>query len=382
MKNDPIQNIDSNQTYQKLARHLDDMPGGFPSTESGIELKILRRFFNPDEAALALHVTLIPEEPKVIARRAKISFEEAVTRLAEMAKKGLIFRIGYDDTPPKYMSNQMVIGIWEYHVNDLDEELIKDMSSYSMDLIKEAWKVPQLRTIPVNQSITAQMEITTYEKAEELIRRHSKIVVAPCICRRERSMMGEGCDAPEESCLVFGLGAEYYQQNGLGREIDREEALQILTNADKAGLVLQPGNAQKVANICCCCGCCCAVLRTLKKFPDPAKLVSSPFHIKTESESCNGCGICIERCPMDALILIMDKSNANLNRCIGCGLCVTTCPTDSLTLVRKPESEQPEVPKNNIQNYINLGRIRGKLTTPKMVIMQIKSKVDRLLALK
>jgi Na+-translocating ferredoxin:NAD+ oxidoreductase RNF subunit RnfB len=368
--------------YLKLAKYLDDMPAGYPSTESGVELRILQRYFTPEEAELALHVTLIPEEARVIARRAKISYEEAETRLGEMSLKGLIYRINSDHKSTEYMSNQLVIGIWEFHVNDLDPQLIADMDEYVPDLMKEAWKVPQLRTIPVNQSITAQTEICTYEKAEELINKHKNIAVAPCICRREKTMVNKGCDAPEESCMVFGKAAEYYLGNGIGRMIDHQEALEIMSKADDAGLVIQPSNSQKAANICFCCGCCCGVLRNIKRYPKPVELVSSPFHVTTNDDSCDGCSICIDRCPMDAVSLQEFKSTVDLNRCIGCGLCVTTCPTESLQLVRKPEEEQPLVPKTNTHNYINLGRKRGKLTATKMVMMQVKSKVDRLLTKK
>ena len=53
--------------YQKLAKHLDSLPGGYPPTKDGVELKILRKLFTPEQAALALHCTLIPEEARVIA---------------------------------------------------------------------------------------------------------------------------------------------------------------------------------------------------------------------------------------------------------------------------------------------------------------------------
>ena len=59
--------------YQKLARYLDDLPGGFPATTTGVELRLLRRLFTPEQAELALHLTLLAEEPRVIARRAKRS---------------------------------------------------------------------------------------------------------------------------------------------------------------------------------------------------------------------------------------------------------------------------------------------------------------------
>ena len=132
------------EIYQKLSRHLDNLPGGFPPTESGVELRILRRLFTPEQAELALHLTLIPEEPRVVARRAGIDTVEAARHLEEMAKQGLILRMEPENEgkPFQYMAAQFVIGIWEFHVNDLDLELIKDMNEYIPTLSEEAWNAP------------------------------------------------------------------------------------------------------------------------------------------------------------------------------------------------------------------------------------------------
>ena len=373
-----------NDVYKKLAGHLDNLPGGFPSTDSGVELRILRRLFTPEEAAFALHLTLIPEEPRVVARRAKMTTREASERLEEMALKGLVFRMEYNGSPSKYMASQFIVGIWEYHVNDLDAEFIKDVNEYLPKVIDpEVWKkAPQLRTIPVGKSISADLEVLTYERAESLVRAQKKFLVAPCICRREHNMVGNGCKNPEEVCLVFGRAADYYERNGLGRVIDVDETLKILKKAEKAGLVLQPSNAQRIINICCCCGCCCQVLKNLKRYPRPADLCATPFVATSNPDTCEGCGVCVERCQMEALKLEDDTARLDADRCIGCGLCVSTCPTKSLSLVRKPQSRQPEVPKNMIEASIKLGRARGKLSAADLVQMQLKSKLDRLLASK
>lgn len=368
--------------YQQLARHLDDLPGGFPPTESGVELRILRRLFTPEQAELALRLTLIPEEPRVVARRAGIDTVAATRRLEEMAKQGLILRMEPEngDKPFQYMAAQFVIGIWEFHVNDLDIALIKDMNEYMPTLSEEIWKVPQLRTIPVGRSISVQTEVLPYEKAEEIVRAQEKILVAPCICRREHTMSGHGCDKPEETCLVFGIGMDYYKRNGIGRVIDQREALDILEKANEAGLVLQPGNSQELMNICCCCGCCCQVLKAFKRREKPASMAATAFIVNTNPDTCSGCETCIDRCQMEALRIENDQVVLNKDRCIGCGLCVSTCPTESLTLVRKPESEQLTVPKDVEKAAIQLGKARGKLGPGKMISMLVKSKVDRLLA--
>jgi len=368
--------------YQKLAKHLDNLPGGFPPTDTGVEIRILKRLFTPEEAEFAIYLTLIPEDSRVVARRAKISVREASRRLEAMAQKGLIYRIDSQKGQPKYMACHFVIGIWEFHVNDLDEGLAKDMGEYAPILFDQAWKKPQLRTIPVNKSLSSQLKVMTYENAEEMVRQVGKAVVAPCICRRELGLFGKACDKPEETCLVFDTGAEYYLRNGLGREISQQEVLDILNIAEEAGLVLQPSNAKEIVNICCCCGDCCGVLRNLKAYPKPASLASSPFFAIVNTETCQGCEVCEDRCQMDAIQFVDEKASIDMDRCIGCGLCVSTCPTDAMSLARKPGYDQPDVPKDLIEASIELGRARGKLSLGNLVMMQIKSKVDRLLASK
>jgi Pyruvate/2-oxoacid:ferredoxin oxidoreductase delta subunit/DNA-binding Lrp family transcriptional regulator len=370
--------------YKRLAKHLDDLPGGFPSTESGVEIRILRRLFTPEFAELAVHLTLIPEEPRVIARRTKIPVEEAARRLEEMFKKGLIVGIPRKNKPPLYMALQFLVGFWESQVNKLDRELIQDFEEYlpSYNDSGIGQVAGQLRTIPVGKSISTQSEVMLYERAEELVRAHKSFAVSNCICRQEMRIMGKGCDKPEESCLSFGTAAKTVVHNGRGRAISQEETLAILRRAEEAGLVLQPANAKKVLFICTCCGCCCGVLRGLKRDPKPASLVSTPFVARLNTDTCKGCGVCLKRCQMEAIFLADKKAVLDLNRCIGCGLCVSTCPTESLSLLRKAKAKQPYVPKDIIETHIKLGRARGKLGIGKRVGMQVRSKLDRLLASK
>lgn len=363
--------------FRRLAKHLDDLPSGFPATDDGLDLRLLKRLFTIEEAELAIHLTLIPETAKVVALRAKQDVDQLSEQLNSMARKGLIYSIEKKDRPALYMANQIVIGIWEYHVNNLDNELIRDMGEYIPKLFEEAWKIPQLRTIPVNRSIQVKTDVMTYEDAEQMMKDHKSIVLAPCICRQEKRMIGEACDKPEESCIIFDTAGEYYVRNGMGREITLEEGLEVLKRADETGLVLQPGNSQKANNICCCCGCCCGVLRTLKKHPQPANLISSAFYAISDSELCNACEVCAERCQMDAIQYDDGFAEIDLDRCIGCGLCVTTCPTEALTMVRKAQEEQDKVPESSKDLYIKLGRLRGKLSWFKLVGLISKSKIDR-----
>ena len=370
--------------YERLAQHLDNLPAGFPRTESGVEMRILRRLFTPAEAELATHLSLIEEDAHVIARRARIPYEETARRLDEMEKKGLIFALHKEGRPTRYQALGYVVGIYEFQVNRMDPEIIKDFEEYSpawFDL--DVWqKAPQIRTIPVGESIDHPAEVLPYERAEELIRDEKKFAVAPCICRQEQEIMGHGCGKPSETCLSIGGAANYYIHNGLGREISKDEALQILRQANEAGLVLQPANAQKPVFICACCGCCCGVLRNMKRHPQPASIVSTPFFAVLDPDLCNDCGVCETRCQMGAISLESGYTTLDRSRCIGCGLCVSTCSMQALNLERKPDAEQSLVPRDLTDTNIRLGQTRGKLNAGNLVQMLVKSKVDRLLAVK
>ncbi len=348
-----------NDVYQALREHLDSLPAGFPATDGGVEIRILKRLFNPEEAGLAVHLRPKLEPVKVVAERAGMTEAEMAPLLNEMARKGLIFSIETGDRPPAYMAAQFVVGIWEYHVNELDEGFARDMEEYLPFLTKEAFDhLPQLRTIPVGKSIDAGMRVMPYEKAEELVRKQKKFLVAPCICRKEHQLKGEGCEKLMDACLVFGWGADYYDRNGIGRVITLEETLDILQKADEEGLVLQPSNSQEIVNICCCCGDCCQVLMHLKSHPAPAVLAATAFVARVDVESCIGCETCLDRCQMDALSMENDHATVKRERCIGCGLCVSTCPSEAILLERKPEDEQSAVPKNQMEAFILRHRAR------------------------
>lgn len=368
----------SESIYKRLAHHLDSLPGGFPPTDSGVEIRILKKLFSRHEAEFAPYLTLIPEEPKVVARRAGVPVTVAEQWLETMSQKGLIYRTDSGAGRPRYMAMQFVIGIYEFHVNALNPDLVKDLEEYGPVIFNAAWTKPQLRTIPVKAGIDAGLKVMTYENAEELVGGIDKAAVAPCICRRQKDILAEGCDKPTENCLLFNHAASHWIRNGWGREIDKPQVLQILREADEAGLVLQPTNAREIVNMCCCCGCCCAVLRGVKGYPQPARLVSTPFYAVNDPAACSGCGVCEDRCQMAVIQIEDEKASIDTNRCIGCGLCVSTCPTGSLTLVRKPSSDQMKVPKNLIQMFVDLGRARGKLSTGNMLKMKAKSLLERL----
>lgn len=347
--------------FKRLAVHLDNLPGGYPCTESGVELRILRRLFTEEEADIALRLTMKPEGVASIADRTELGAEKLSADLEEMAQKGLIFRSYKDDTV-MYSAAMFVVGIWEYHVNDLDPDLVRDVNEYLPQIMDKVWKktkTKHMRVVPISTSIVPDVEIASYDDAEQLIRAQSKITVQPCICRKEHQVVGEPCEYPLEVCFAFGTAAYYYEENKIGRSIEVEEALEILEVGRKAGLVIQPGNAKQSANICMCCGCCCQILKNIKKLEKPADEVHSNYFVVINEDECVACGICEERCHMDA-INVSDTATVDLDRCIGCGVCIPDCATEAIQLIAKDSAGQYTPPRFTYQAYLKMSKERGK----------------------
>ncbi|THB76390.1 MAG: 4Fe-4S dicluster domain-containing protein [Desulfobacteraceae bacterium] len=351
-----------NNVYQALAKHLDTQtPGGYPATDSGVEIRILKRLFTPEQADLCAQLVMMPETAQSIADRTGRDINIIAPMLKEMAKKGLIVQVTRPGSET-FMLLSFVVGIWEYQVNSLTKELIEDFNEYIPHLIKEQFEqdTKQMRVVPVSKSIHTDMNVMDYEQAEELIRGESKIIVAPCICRQEHTIMGKGCDKPVEACLVFGGGAYIYESRNIGREITPDEAIQILHNGIDKGLVIQPSNSKRPINMCLCCDCCCQILKNLKEYDAPGKIVNSNFYARIEPENCTACEACVDICPMDAVSL--DDAHTAVveeKRCIGCGLCFTRCDFDAISVTAKTEDDLWEPPKNIVETYMNIAKEKG-----------------------
>ena len=356
--------------YSKLADYLDTLPIGFPRTKSGVEIRILKHIFDPDEAAIALNLSLIPVENEKLHKRkfknSGLSLEELKEKLEKMAQKGAIFR-ARKDGEVYYSIALFAVGMFEYQLNRLSKEFANDFKQYMSEaFIGEftSTKLPQLRVIPVEKSVEHVNFIGTYDMLSELItKERGKIAVSECICRKMNDLKGYHCTHLREACLTLGGAADFYIENKLGREISKDEALAISRKAQEEGLVIQPGNTQRPFAICACCGCCCEVLSNLKKFDKPVEFIHSNHFAQVDADLCTSCGVCVERCQMNAISLDNGPAEVNLDRCIGCGVCVPTCPGNAIQLKKKEEELTP--PRNTAELYMKIGEVKNKLRVSK-----------------
>jgi electron transport complex protein RnfB len=350
--------------YRHLQQRLDLYSMGFPATDSGVELEILRRLFSPEDAALFLALSHQLEAPAAVGARLGQAPEAVGGRLENMAARGLVFRSAKEGKV-RYGAIPFVHGIFEFQLPNLDRELAELMERYAVEGFNRAMQAGAdyfLRPIPVNRSIDQRHPVASYDDALEILKAKPRIVVAECICRKAAAIRETSCGKPLEACFMFGSMGQYYLDRGMGREVSLEEAAGILERCREAGLVTQPATAQNPSGMCNCCGDCCGVLRALNLHPRPAELVIANHRALVDPERCTGCATCLTRCQMEAIAMGADGlAEVRPERCIGCGLCVTTCPEEALALVPKPAEDQRVPPTSMAEQMLLLARKRGLL---------------------
>jgi NAD-dependent dihydropyrimidine dehydrogenase PreA subunit len=195
----------------------------------------------------------------------------------------------------------------------------------------------KIETIPVNVEIKAEHIVLNLDSARRILSKAHMISVMDCACRTKRG----NCNAPINVCIDMNELAERNIANGKSREIDFDEALDILELSHRAGLVhMALSNADiykpdMINSICSCCSCCCSLLSGIIRFGLTLPIVNPVMISEINVSNCNNCGICVERCQFGAREMINGSLSYNPEMCFGCGLCVSTCPTHAITLVNK-----------------------------------------------
>jgi NAD-dependent dihydropyrimidine dehydrogenase PreA subunit len=347
--------------YRKLQEHLDKMPVGYPATKSGVEIDLLKAIFTPEQAKIAVHLDYKHKTVDQIFETATVqvgSREELTRILDEIVSKGGVSRRRVDDQLQYAVLPFILWGMYEHQLKRLDPAFLNDVGQYLMGELGyelATSKLPKMRVIPIEESVEAEHRIATYDELRHLIEQAGEhIAVQECVCRKVNDLQGKHCQATErrEVCMSLGHLADLYVEEGWGRKVDQNEALEIARKNEAEGLVLMPGNEQEPAFMCACCGDCCGMLSMIQNFPKPADVVGSNYYAQVDTELCTGIGICVERCPMDAVLMDNGFASVKLARCIGCGLCVPTCPESAIVLVKKDQEIVPPLTEEDLFDTI------------------------------
>lgn len=393
--------------HERLALHLSRLGMGFPPRDELVEM--LRSLFslNEAEAALLLPTGVAPLEvisaadvagraggaatPGTPAAAASTTpsaapSAEALTEIYEhLVERGLLYTGHTPDGERGYGLLQVGFGFpqtffWDGgrkpEATAMAELVIK---YFNREVTREAYggtTTKPYRYVPVNASLDEGLQAVLPAHAmEPILARAETFAVAHCPCRVALRLRGRPCNHPEDVCMKFDDLAEFLIERGLGRQIDREEAREVVRRSEEAGLVHFVDNAEGAAkHNCNCCGCACWNVGSIRRRKIPRDVLMATYFLRTtDLDECIGCGRCAEVCPVQAIDLVPAavggaeaaatgvafaatagsagdgaparrgaKSTAKVaavdhDWCIGCGVCVPRCPTGAAGLARRPD---------------------------------------------
>lgn len=280
------------------------------------EYRILEPIVTDAMAEICLHVTLNKGRTlEEIARRADKPVRYTLERLNELRHAGIV-RCRFDDGVTTYYYPIWVPGIMEGILANREQcdenpvigECFEEYTRRRAGILATNMGpgMGPMRVMPVGTAIASESKVASYDEVSYLIEKAHTISVGACSCRRSRRLMGEGCGHLEEDmCMYLNDNARTFIENGLHRQITKEEAYEILKRAEDNGLVHEVNKTdgwEDVGAICNCCGCSCYALRFANYFRAP-DMVRSNFVARVEKEKCVACGQCVENCQTNALKL-------------------------------------------------------------------------------
>jgi len=368
--------------YEKLADALDGLPAGFPRTDSGVELRILKLVFSPEEATLASELSREIEPIDAIAERVGLTMEEAEAKLVDMAEKGMVvpgekdgkraFRLNSGFAAMAQMLERNIIsslrlspmdGLDTHQLIHLREEYLANGAYVATH------KVPpsDSRVVPAQKAVKPE-ELLPFDDIHEILRSAKSFGVAHCNCRLEKDDVGlRKCEFPTKTCIFFSpLEGEPYpwRKTCVYDSISKQQFLEIFDNAEEIGLVHTMSNVisgEGYGWICNCCGDCCIALRGITEFGVKNAVAPANYFSVIDAEKCNECGLCVERCQVHAISNEGGDIVVDRDRCIGCGICVTGCPMDAARMERKSDAEIVKPPADfaawSRERLLSLGMI-------------------------
>ena len=364
----------SDEKYKKTAFVI-TKAGILPTPVNKTLIEILKLLLTEDELdfinAFKRKTSQTMEQLK---KSSKLPEAQILSFVKGLAKKGFIFNQPSSKGVMVYrLLPLLMVGAFEYlymkkiEHNEVEEKLAKMFSDYfdetgdfiqaNYDQILPVFEkmLPIDRTMTIladtvqgdeiNLSINEEIEvpeelILPTQKVEELIEKFDDISVGHCFCRHHRDLLGKPCKHTDlrENCFTFGKSARYIAEQGFGRSVSKEEALDIMKKSEDDGLVHKAfhphSNIAKVeTSICNCCKDCCGTLEWWR-MGIVALINSTNFLSQVDQDLCSGCGTCVEKCPVDAIGLNdSDIAEVNAGYCLGCGVCAHFCPENAITLL-------------------------------------------------
>jgi ferredoxin len=375
-----MSHVTSRAAYQSLAERLNRFPQGAPPTD--LLFAILKLLFSEREASLVAQLPIRPFTVEAAARRWKVPPAEAQDTLDALADRSILVDLDDEEGRRCYVLPPPMAGFFEFSMmrlrGDLDQKLLGELFYQYMNVEDEFIRAlfldgqTQLGRVFVDERRLPpelSLQVLDYERASEVVRGASCIGVGLCYCRHKMQHVGRACAAPLDICMTFNSTAASLVRHGAARRVEAAECLDLLEQARARKLVQFGENVREKVNfVCNCCGCCCEALIAARRFGFLHPVHSTNYLAEVDRSHCNGCGKCVDVCPVEAMALVSanDPARPRLKTarleeelCLGCGVCVGACDRGGLSM--RERTVRVITPLDSAHKTVVMAIERGKL---------------------
>ncbi len=365
--------------YSNLSDRLNRFPQGAPPSE--LLFSILRILFSEKEAELVSTLPIRPFTAEKASRIWKLDQINTQKALDKLAGRAILVDIEQNGETV-YVLPPPMAGFFEFSLmrvrGDIDQKVLSELFYEYMnveeDFIRELFTQGETqlgRTFVHEPALSTQntLHVLDYERATEVIKTATHLGIGLCYCRHKMEHMDRACIAPQDICMTFNNTAASLVRHGHARKVAVDECLDLLQEAYENNLVQFGENVRNKVNfICNCCGCCCEAMIAARRFAIMNPVHTTNFLPEINEAKCNGCGKCVNACPVEAMTLVssndpnkpkMKKARLNEDLCLGCGVCVRTCTMDGIHL--KTRLARIITPVDGTHRAVVMAIERGKL---------------------
>ena len=365
--------------YAELVDRLNRFPQGAPPSET--LFKILNILFSEREAQLVAMLPIKPFDINKASQVWKMPLLETQKVLDELSSRAILVDVEWEGKITYTLPPPMA-GFFEFSMmrmrGDIDQKLLGELFYQYMNVEEEFIRElfyqgeTQLGRVFVHEPVLTTenaIHVLDYERASQVIQQATQRGLGVCYCRHKMMHVGKNCDAPMDICMTFNASAQSLTRHGYARLIDVSEGLDLLQQAYDRNLVQFGENVREGVNfICNCCGCCCEAMIAARNFGAMNPIHTSNFLPVVDQYFCNGCGKCVNVCPVEAMGLVsqndphnpkMKRAKVNEDICLGCGVCARVCTHNGLSLASRPQ--RVITPLNSVHRSVMMAIERGNL---------------------
>ena len=303
---------------------------------------ILKKLISPQEGEMLLALPLTVSE---FAEKYRVDEVEAERTLEEFANKGVCIPLDkHGELKYNCVNNIIQVhdatihGALNKNYEPVPFEIIEMWKHFRetewLEILKVMEKTPppmRGRCIPSWSTVRDEPELKPIENLRTILKEAPAIAVVDCPCRWLQVERGE-CDKPTFACFSLTKGSvQYIVDRRIGKQLTLEEGYDVLEQCEQTGLIPTAGGNGQPRQICMCSAPECIILRAQTRYGYDL-WDRSRFDATVDTDRCEGCETCIDRCQMSAVTMKNDVAEVDAEKCFGCGICVVTCPSGALSM--------------------------------------------------